>query len=151
MKVIRLEFSNGEGIYHYDESNPKHDLRKLLIAYSATADKLHLHPVPQNDSKLMRDIESKFGKQVAHDKKMLYALFLSCAYGFESAKQLLRWFYDESFLRQLTPHDIRVAYYDVPDSKCLVGNTQVAFQLFYHSPEHLVQVESIEEFLAENQ
>lgn len=136
MIVTRLEFEDGKGIYHYDERNPKYDLRQVIGSKNTTR-----HPVPQDDTKLVNQAKDKFPKL-----PLGFLLHTSC-YGFESAKQLFRWFYDEPMLRKMAEHGVRIAEYEVPDKDCLVGNTQVCFGFWNHVPEQLVKSYTIPEYL----
>lgn len=142
MKVYRLEWKDGNGIYHWSKGE---DLRP----YSGQTGNNKKHwPLPQDDVKLMYAIKKYFGHNDDIPSQFLaMEIFESSRFGFISIEQLQKWFYNRKMLDAADHMHGLVCEYDVPDEKVLVGDSQCLFEGQYHKPENKVASWPIHEFL----
>lgn len=108
MRIIRLEYPNGEGMYRREETP------------FGTAVGSPEHPTPLSDAG-MSDAWCWLS-----DYTRLQYLF-----GFASAAQCMRWMYAEEHWRKSEELGLLVVIYEVPAEHCIVGYTQAAFNCMY--------------------
>jgi hypothetical protein len=129
MNVWHFQFSDGEGIYHYDDKNPQHDLRSIFRKTKENAARM---PLPQNDKVLMDNIrhkaEAAMKKTISDNELFWYSsiAFRAARYGFNDVTQVYKWF-TPSELETMEKYPVSVAQYSLPDSAVIAGESQCLF------------------------
>lgn len=77
------------------------------------------HPMPNEDSRLMRVLRHK-ELYTSWDAAEMH-------YGFGSLNQLRRWIYADRAKQELDDIGSAVSVYEIPDTRCAVGDTQAVF------------------------
>lgn len=108
MLIYRVETENQRGMY-----------RGSYVTWLNDNYEPYRHPLPNEDSRLM---------QVLRHKE-LYTSWDACRmhYGFGSLDQLRRWIYADVAKQELDNLGFAVSVYEIPDSRCAVGDTQAVF------------------------
>jgi hypothetical protein len=110
MLVYRIENAAGEGVYR---------AKGWTFGVYYTADSSR-HPLPHDDSALMRAIPSDY----LHWDGRLRACLI---YGFSSLDQLRCWFYADEWRKVMHENGFSVSVYSGFDSDIYAGDTQAVF------------------------
>lgn len=146
MNIYRLEFTDGEGVYH----TSGHSLRPLLEPEEQKPEALVNQPMPQNDKTLVEHILSKFAKPRPFrmsDKEVEISIFTDAWFGFDSIKQLFHWFWERDVLEKMSAYHVLVVEYNIPDDAVITGDTQCLIEPSFKTPKNVVKSWPIQEFL----
>jgi hypothetical protein len=127
-QVWRLEAADGTGVYRHVDG-------EIIEGYM----KSQQHPMPGDDTLLSVNLRK--------DYEEVYRAYGQVIFGFDSPRQLLRWFYDEEDLREFGAQGIFVTVYE--SDKVYMGHSQVCFPQWEHATNNPVRRMTPDEFLAE--